>query len=229
MTALQRRTGPAARFARFRDPAPDAAGVPTTDPNSPVWAARFASAMLALAVGSLLGLSLTAIAIKNGRGVGETRVGAWRVSPQEGSPDPNPYQRAVFARTGALPMSNGQGIALAAVRDDAGRRLDLACTYSVSGPLPRARFWTLGVVDPDGYPLDNAADRQAFTSDDVVRDESGAFKIVLSAGVEPGNWLPLAGQGSFDLILRLYDSGVGPGSRALASLPVPAIIADRCP
>ena len=192
-------------------------------------AAGFASAVAALVVGSLIGLVLTAIAIQNGGGIGETRVGAWRVSPDEGSADPNPYQRAVLARTGILPMSNGQGLALTATRDEAGRKLDRSCSFTVAGPVPRARFWTLGVVDAEGYPLANAADRQFFTSDDIVRDETGAFSIVLSPEAAPGNWLPLSGRGPFVLTLRLYDSGIGPGRSGLADLPVPTLTAIRCP
>ena len=126
-------------------------------------------------------------------------------------------------------MSAGQGLALTATRDDSGRKLDRHCPYSVGGPVPAARFWSLGVLDAEGRPIANAADRHAFTSDDVLRDAAGAFSVEISPEARPGNWIPLGGEGHFVLMLRLYDSPAAePGFRTLSATAVPTITAGRC-
>lgn len=185
--------------------------------------------LLTAAGGTVLGLALTAAAVRHGRRIGSVTIGSWSVSPGEGTLDVNPYQRADFARTGVIPMAAGQGVALTATRDAAGHRLSLGCTYAVGGSVPRSRFWTLGVADAAGYPLDNPAQRYAFTSADILRDADGSFSVALSSDPQPGNWLPLRGIGRFSVVLRLYDSVVpGLGRRELAALSVPSITTVGC-
>lgn len=185
--------------------------------------------LLTAAGGTVLGLALTGAAVRHGRRIGSMSVGAWSVSPHEGTPEINPYQRADFARTGLIPMSAGQGVAMTATRDSAKHRLSRNCTYTVGGNVPRARFWTFGVYDMEGYPLTNGAERYAFTSDDVLRDAEGTFSLNVSPEAQPGNWLPLSGTGRFSMVLRLYDSVVpGLAAREMNNLPVPSITAVGC-
>lgn len=189
----------------------------------------FVLMLMTAAGGTVLGLALTTAAVRHGRRIGSVSIGPWSVSPREGTPEINPYQRADFARTGVVPMSAGQGVALNATRDASKHRLRRDCTYTISGSVPRARFWTMGVYDTEGYPLANAAERYAFTSDSVLRDAEGTFSVTLSPDAQPGNWLPLSGTGRFSIVLRLYDSVVpGLGARELAALPVPSITAVGC-
>ena len=179
--------------------------------------------------GTLLGLALTAAALRHGGEIGTTTAGPWRLSLGEGTPAINPYQRAIFARNGTIPMSAGQAVTLTATRDDAGRKLNQRCSYSVGGAIPRARFWTLGALDAQGFPIGNEAERHAFTSADVLRDSTGAFSVTLSPEAQPGNWLPLGDEGLFILILRLYSSGLGgPGPQRLQAASVPSITPVRC-
>ncbi len=193
------------------------------------WVVWLAGALIALGAGLALGLVITEAALRHGEEVGSVAIGSWRLHPQEGTPAINPYQRAAFARSGTVPISAGQGVALTAVRDAAGHKLDRHCSYAVTGPVPRARFWTLGTADPDGFALEPSAERRTYSSADVLRDEAGAFSVAVSPHPHPGNWLPLAGDGRFVLVLRLYDSVIpGLGSRELAKLAVPAIVAGPC-
>lgn len=193
------------------------------------WVTSLGVGLCVLGLGAALGLGLTAAALRNGAGVGTVMVGAWQLAPQIGTPAINPYQRAALARSAAVPMSAGQGVALTASRDDAGKKLNRRCSYVVSGPVPRARFWTLGALDAQGFPIANAADRYAFTSESLLRDESGAVAIAVSPEPQPGNWLPLGGDGPFTLTLRLYDSAIqGLGRRELSVLKGPSIRTADC-
>lgn len=200
--------------------------------NGEGWRDTFVGLLLVLLTavgGTALGLALTIAAVRHGRRIGSVSIGQWSVSPREGTPEINPYQRADFARTGMVPMSAGQGVALTAIRDASTHRLSRDCTYTISGNVPRARFWTLGIYDIEGYPFANAAKRYAFTSDTVLRDAEGTFSVTVSPDAQPGNWLPLRGEGRFSIVLRLYDSVVpGLGARELAALPVPSITNVGC-
>lgn len=187
------------------------------------------AALFCLVLGVLIGLMLTYASARHWHGVGATPVGAWSLSPADGTPSINPYQRAHFAITGEIPMAASQGLSLVAYHDDAGRTLDTACTYRVSGPVPQARFYTLGVVDRRGRPIANPAGRHAFTSSELLRDDEGHFQLVVSPDASPGNWLPLTGKGSFVLVLRLYDTAVTAlGSREIRGIQVPSITANSC-
>ena len=73
----------------------------------------------------------------------------------------------------------------------------------------------------------NAADRQGFGSMELTRDTAGDFTITIAPQAQPGDWLPAPKAGSFTLLLRLYDTPVGPGS-ALSSQQVPAITRRSC-
>ena len=40
----------------------------------------------------------------------------------------------------------------------------------------------------------------------MVRDQDGRFDVIASARARSGNWLPIAGDAPFQLMLRLYDT-----------------------
>lgn len=180
------------------------------------WLRRGGGALAALgavALGTALGLALTAAAIRSDA-IGTVRAGPWRLFTDVGTPAVNPYLQARAARVGNVPLAAAQGLTATAREDDAGAALDGRCRYRVSGPVPAAQFWTLEAADLSGQPFSNAAERQAFTSADILRDGAGRFTVALSPGAEPGNWLPLPGAGRFLLVLRLYDTALMSGAAA---------------
>lgn len=195
------------------------------------WARRGGAALAALgavALGTVLGLVLTAAAIRSDA-IGTVRAGPWRLFTDVGTPGINPYLRARQARVGNVPLAAAQGLTATAREDSAGGALDGRCRYRVSGPVPAAQFWTLEATDLAGQPFSNAAARQAFTSAEVLRDAAGRVAVLLSPGAEPGNWLPLPGAGRFLLVLRLYDTGLTSGGVAGArDAAWPAIEALGC-
>lgn len=180
------------------------------------WARRGGAALAALGavgLGVCLGLLVTAAAIRSDA-IGTVRVGPWRLFVDAGTPGINPYLRARQARVGNVPIAAAQGLTATARTDNAGAMLDARCRYRVSGPVPAAQFWTIEAADMSGRPFVNAAERQGFTSADVLRDLTGQFTVMLSPEATSGNWLPLPGTGHFLLVLRLYDTGLANGGTA---------------
>lgn len=56
----------------------------------------------------------------------------------------------------------------------------------------------------------------------VARTNDGSIELYVSKGLSPGNWLEIAGDGPFWLVLTLYDttlfSGLGSSQTAMPSI-----------
>lgn len=185
--------------------------------------------LVALAIAVSAGLGATYIAVMRGHGFEAISARAWRAWPKEGTPDADPYAKAVIARSGRIPLSPGEGLVLEADHDDAGEPLQSGCTYRVAGDLPPARIWTLTAYDREGSFGDNPAHRYSFTSTEIVRDATGRFEILLSPQVQPGNWLPLSHSKGLVIVLRLYDTPLGAGAARIEARAVPVIERMGCP
>lgn len=174
-----------------------------------------------IALGAGLGLASAQFAVAHRPPIGMARIGAWETWPRSGARDIDPYMRAYLARGVHLPLGAGEGVELIAERDDAGHELDGRCRYLVAGATPPTRGWTLTVTDAEGRVFAAPIARTGFTDAEIVRDESGAVRIVAASGVQAGNWLPLPGRGSFAFRLRLYDTPLSgqAGEMRPASLP----------
>jgi hypothetical protein len=177
-------------------------------PLSPVTVRRVPTAFLVvytllLALG--LGLGSAYWAVNGDPPFGSLRLGPWQAWPKLGSPEADPYMRAIIARRGDVPLATGEGLGFTARQDSEGRPLDSACTYSVGVVAPAARLWTLTLYDGDGRLPATALERRSFTSAEVLRDSQDRFSIALSRALQPGNWLQLPESGPFTMVLRLYD------------------------
>ena len=180
--------------------------LPTASPRvkaRSVPTALFVVYALLLALG--LGLGSAYLALNGEPPFGSLRLGSWKVWPRLGSPEADPYMRAIIARRGDVPLATGEGIALTAQADSEGRALDSACSYRIGPVAPAARVWTLTLYDRDGRLLVSELGRSSFTSAEIVRDAEDRFAIVLSRTLQPGNWLQLPPSGPFRAVLRLYD------------------------
>lgn len=183
--------------------------------------------LLAMAIGAGTGLGLTAFSVGGGTGAGTLHIGPWHVTPKAGTPEADPYARAVAARLGALPLALADGLAVIADRDSAGRRLDGRCTYRVSGAMPPARFWTLTATDAEFRPVVGEGMRQGFTSYEIVRRAEAPDEIVVAPQARPGNWLPSGAAADLRLILRLYDTPIA--TTISSGTTLPAITLAGCP
>jgi len=180
-------------------------------------------------VAAALGLGATWFTLAHGTAFGTIRIGAWTAWPRTGTADIDPYARAGIARTGALPIGLGDGVAFLARNDDAGQPFDGRCDVIIKGTTPPARFWTLSLYDPEGRLIANSAERYGFTSQEVVRASDGSFDIIAAPRARAGNWLPTGGAERYMLMLRLYDTPVGVATRAGREAPMPTVAQQACP
>ena len=185
--------------------------------------------LLAFAVATAVGLGATWLTLTRGAAFGALQLGAWTAWPKTGSLSIDPYARAEIARDGTLPVALGDGIAFFATTDDQGQAFDGRCEVELTGTTPPARFWTLTLYDRDGKLVANAIDRYGFTSHEIVRRGDGQFTVNISPRVRSGNWLPTGGVGSYELVMRFYDTPVGVATRAGREAPMPAIVTRACP
>ena len=184
---------------------------------------------MALAAAGLgLGLFATALAVDRGWDPGTVGIGPWTTRPGIGTTAIDPYARARLALTGQMPLAANEGLTFRAETDDTGYRLVLGCTYRLSGSMGPTRFWTLTALDAAGRAMDDGAHRSAFTSATVIRDTDGALAIDVGPEARPGNWLPTAGRGAMELVLRFYDTPLADARADLALATLPAIARQSC-
>jgi hypothetical protein len=177
---------------------------------------------------AMIGLGSTWIALSRNTGFGALQIGAWTARPKTGTADIDPYSRAAIARSGALPVAIGDGVAFVARTDDEGRALDGRCEAVIAGTTPSARFFTLTLYDRDGKLVPNSLDRQGFTSEELVRSQDGSFEVTVAPRARPGNWLPTGGVERYILVMRFYDTSVGVATRAEREAPMPSVKLGGC-
>jgi hypothetical protein len=192
-------------------------------------ALRIVAIAIAMIVGIISGLGLTWLASAGAIGFGTVKIGAWTARPKSGTPEADPYSRAMYARTGELPLGSTDGIAFVANADDDGRPLNGRCDIHIAGRLPVARFWTLTVYDSQGRLIENAARRYGFTSAEVLWKPDANVEIVLAPRARSGNWIPTAGRETVSAVFRFYDAPIGLGGRTANALEMPSIWQEFCP
>lgn len=185
--------------------------------------------LITLLVATLVGLGATWMTATRGVKVGTVTIGAWTARPKTGTSDIDPYSRASIARSGELPVGTGDGMTFTATTDDNRRALDGRCDVIVKGVTPAARFWTLTLYDTKGQLVANALQRYGFTSQEVIRGADGSFEVRVASRARSGNWLPTGGIDRYMLVLRLYDTPVGAGTRTQKDAPMPSITTAGCP
>jgi hypothetical protein len=185
-------------------------------------------ALLAVALGTSLGLAATYFSLAKGLGFGAVRAGPWTAWPKSGSTEADPYARAAIARTGEVPLGLAEGVSFIAASDSSGAPLSGRCTYLVGGAIPPARYWTLSVNSPKGFLIDNPAKRYGVTSAEIYRQMGAPFQIAVSRTAHAGNWLPVGTNEPVTLVLRLYDSSVSAATAALDSQTMPSIVREGC-
>jgi hypothetical protein len=185
--------------------------------------------LVALVIAAGVGLGTTWLTLTRSLAFGSLHLGAWTAWPKTGSANIDPYARAEIARNGTLPIALGDGMAFYAHADDRGRALDGRCDVVVSGLTPPARYWTLTLYDNDGHLVANAINRYGFTSHELIRNQDGSFAIRVAPRARAGNWLPTGGIGSYQLVMRFYDTPVGVATRAEREAPMPSVQTRGCP
>lgn len=151
--------------------------------------------LIAMVIAVLVGLGSTDFFLRSDHPIGTSAFGQWFGWPSLGlgtqEAQDSPYLQAHTARAGLLPLGVNEGILLKTQQDSTGQPLTRNCTYQMESPLPRSYLWTLTPTDIDGGTLPSKTGRSNITSDHLLRDRGGQFRIVMSRTVQPGNWLPL--------------------------------------
>jgi hypothetical protein len=184
--------------------------------------------LLTLMAGTAAGLFMTYLASGQTHGLGAIRATPWVAWTKAGSPEADPYDRAIQARSAIVPLGVGEGMALFAETDKDGRPLDGRCVYTIAGRVPSARYWTLALYTPQGMSVETTLQRTAFTSAEIVRFEDGVFAVSLAPEVRPGNWLQ-TNPGPFVIALRLYDTVLAANAFALDPQTLPTLVRESCP
>lgn len=175
-----------------------------------------------------LGLWSAWLTVRSPAPVDTIRLGAWQAWPNAGTPKADPYSKARLARTGELPLGSGEGLALLAQSDSAGRPLRGACRYEIAGQTPPARLWTMTVEPVRRADFTSRPGRSiAVGSDALLRAPDGSFSVAVSAAPRPGNWLSPPAGNLFQVVVRLYDT-TARTTTALTSLSMPEIRLQGC-
>jgi hypothetical protein len=180
--------------------------------------------MITVALG--VGFGLSYYALTDGRLFGVAAAGPWLAWPDVGASAPNPYTRGHLARTAAFELGQAEGLQFTATADSSGQPLTRDCSYRIEGVTPLASFWTLVAQDGDGINIASPDVAPALRSSDIVRTSEGRIDINVGTSLQPGNWLELAGEGPFRLVLTLYDTAVFSGFSSNEAMP--SIIRGRC-
>jgi hypothetical protein len=185
-------------------------------------------ALFAAIAGLALGLWTARAMLADGGPFDAVAVGAWSVAAKAGAIDADPYTRASLARSGEIPLAAGEGLRLTARTDSDGRKLDARCVYRIGPHAPAARYWTLGIIDVEGFPIENPAGRYVLRSSEIMFEGDGDFAIYLSAAAHSGNWLPIGAPAPFTVVLRLYDSPLSAASGGVEKAATPTIHRESC-
>ncbi|MFM7275673.1 MAG: DUF1214 domain-containing protein [Gammaproteobacteria bacterium] len=181
----------------------------------------------ALLAGSALGLGATALVLQGGSGASTVRAGAWETSLLAGSPDADPWTRAVVARKGLLALVPEETLYYTAREDSAGRVLDGSCRYRLDGWDPGARWWSLTAYGADDYLIPNPDGRYSISQSTIVRRPDHSWSLTVGPDAEGGNWLPVRAGEPFDLTLRLYNPETEVYAEP-AGIALPVITRESC-
>ncbi|MDB5562349.1 MAG: hypothetical protein JWN11_1767 [Hyphomicrobiales bacterium] len=184
--------------------------------------------VLAAAIALVIGFGLSYFALSDGRLFGALRVGPWTAWPAVGMPAPDPYTRAYMARNGALQLGQSEGLQFVATSDSEGKPLDRRCRYRIDGSTPVATFWTLAATASDGINIARPGGPASIQSARIARANDGATVVYVAKRLSPRNWLEIAGDGPFSLVLTLYDTAAVLSGFAGGVDALPAILREAC-
>lgn len=185
--------------------------------------------LLCLGIAIVGGLGSASYMITSGSPLTTRQIGPWQVWKDAGRVEADPYTRAHFSTSGRLPAGSRNALYFLANRDSAGATLALNCEYTIGGLGPDAQWWSLSAYDMAGQLFTNSANRYAYSGTTVMRATDGTFAITVARDARPGNWLPVAGSGTFRLMLSVYGLEAEDPRRASAnSAGLPFIRRGTC-
>jgi len=147
-------------------------------------------------------------ALRHFNGFHKVQIGLWTAWPQDETEEADAYVQARSVLRGAIALGRAEGLSFYRDHDDEGKALSGRCRYLVYGQVPEARFFTLYAIDKERVPAKIPGQRpDKIFSQDIIRDETGAFSLIASPRMQEGNWLAVP-HGSYALQLNLYDTPI---------------------
>lgn len=183
---------------------------------------------LVLAIAVATGFLSAYFAVERGPAFGTLNLGVWEARPSQGTREADPYSAATHARTGRVPLTDGEGLVFLARTDSTGGLLSPACDYVIAGQAAPARLWTLIPLDAGLRLVETQGPRVGLDSRHLLRRPDGEFVVTAAARARPGNWLPTAADAAgLVFSLRLYDTPLTTGT-GVADVPMPSIFRGDC-
>ena len=131
--------------------------------------------------------------------------GPWVSWPTAGTRASNPYVRAHFLIQNRLPISQFEVNELEARTDSNGKSLDRDCTYEISGPAQKARWWSLYTYSNESSGPVGYTQPRGIGSHNILAKTDGQFIVKLSQQPQTGNWIMPTGGDDLVLVLRHYN------------------------
>ena len=175
------------------------------------------------------GTALTYMSIRGADQFGAVTLGGWTAYPTSGTPEADPYSKAMLARDAALALGIAEGITFFLDQDAAGEPLSGSCDYVIEGNVPPARFWTFNIVDDQHRPLKilNAELPSMLHSANITYEPDDTLRLQLSARARPGNWIQMPMGQNFALAMTLFDSPIA-SNKGLIDTAFPSVRKAGC-
>jgi hypothetical protein len=135
----------------------------------------------------------------------EPKAGIWQDISNSADENIDPYLRASYASLGWLLPAQGEDQLIEASTDSNASALDGDCRYVVSGKLPRVRWWQLAVVgnDEEGADNDPRARPDAISSESIIAEGDGQYRLNISRHAASGNWISPGNRDDFRLVMTV--------------------------
>ncbi len=130
--------------------------------------------------------------------------GVWAANLQAGSAANDAYSRLRIASEAILALNKSETIYFEATRDAEGQPLTAACSYTLNGPPPDARWWSVTAYGPDNMLIHSLGDAYSASAASVSTGPDGAISIALTPDGSGENGIA-TGVDHFTLLLRLYN------------------------
>ena len=182
-----------------------------------VWAflwKRTIVVVLGILVGAVLTIFTAPLLINAEAHAVSTTVNGWSTTLQCGKASTGILLRAACAKFLAAANLPQEAVYWTATVDSAGQTLTGGHDYLLHFPKgalpPNHAFWSLTMLDAQGYPVDNPINRYSVGDrSGLVQSADGSLDIYIQHAAPAGheaNWLP-APSGDFKLTLRAYQPG----------------------
>ncbi|UXN04701.1 DUF1214 domain-containing protein [Bartonella sp. HY406] len=146
---------------------------------------------------------------KNFGGFSQFSIGSWHAAPLAGTIEADVYAKAHRLALNNLTLGRAEGLTFHAWRDDNDQPLNSNCHYRIIGQLPSLRFFTLYAIDENAKPLNASPPYLTeLNSDALIFESNGDIDIAISSTAKAGNWLYVARNKRYGLVMTLYDTPV---------------------